>query len=81
MSKLLQDIEILDGKNMPYTPLPPSIEQINENEFYLSIREGKFHQVKRMCEYFDREVTYLKRISVGVYILDSELKLGEYKEI
>lgn len=80
-SKLLKNFQILDGRNQPYTPLPPKVEVINETEFYLSIKEGKFHQVKRMCNHFDREVTYLKRVAIGDYKLDENLALGEYKEI
>ena len=80
-TKLLWDFEILDGKNQPFKPLTPIVEKLTDNEFYLSIKEGKFHQVKRMVAHFNNEVTYLKRVSVGDIILDEELKLGEYKEI
>lgn len=79
--KLLNKISILDGKSMPYEPMTPKVEQINDFEFHLSIREGKFHQVKRMCKHFNREVLNLKRISIGEHILSDDLKLGEYKEI
>lgn len=80
-SLLLGDFEILDGRDRLYKPLTPIIEQINEVEFYLSIKEGKFHQIKRMCKYFDREVVYLKRIEIGDYVLDEALERGEYKEV
>jgi len=78
---LLEEIEILDGRNNPYKPLTPIVEKINDTEFYLSIKEGKFHQIKRMCSYFDREVIYLKRLSVGDIELDPNLQLGSYKEL
>lgn len=47
----------------------------------LTITEGKFHQVKRMFESVGKEVTYLKRLSMGPLQLDPELKLGEYRPL
>lgn len=79
--KLLQKYEILDGKNCLYTPLTAMVEKLEDNSFYLYIKEGKYHQVKRMVEHFRNEVTYLKRISIGDIVLDESLKLGEYKEL
>ena len=78
---LESDYEILDGRNIPFVPAAPIVEKINDNEFYLSIKEGKFHQVKRMVEHFDHIVIYLKRVQIGQILLDKTLKLGEYKEI
>ena len=46
---------------------------------YISITEGKFHQVKRMMKALGTTVTYLKRLSIGTLILDENLKLGEYR--
>lgn len=48
---------------------------------YLTIYEGKYHQVKRMLEAIDNKVTYLKRIQINNLPLDESLKLGEYKEL
>lgn len=45
------------------------------------IREGKFHQIKRMFEMVGREVTYLKRLSIGDIKLDNNLEKGEYREL
>lgn len=46
---------------------------------YISITEGKFHQVKRMMKALGVNVTYLKRLSIGPLVLDEKLKLGEYR--
>lgn len=73
--------EILDGRDRPYIPLKSYAEFISDNEFYLSIMEGKFHQVKRMIQHFDNEVIYLKRVSIGKIVLDETLKIGEYREL
>ena len=53
----------------------------NKKEVYISIAEGKFHQVKRMCERVGKNVMYLKRVSMGDLKLDENLKTGEYREL
>ena len=50
-------------------------------ELYLTIREGKFHQVKRMMEAVGTPVIYLKRISMGPLTLPDDLKKGECREL
>ena len=80
-SKLLNEFQIKDGRDYMFTPLLPKVEEINDNEFYLSIKEGKFHQVKRMVEHFNNKVVYLKRVSIGNIDLDESLEKGRYKEI
>lgn len=52
-----------------------------ESRVYLTIREGKFHQVKRMFDALGCQVTYLKRLSMGSLVLDESLKPGEYREL
>lgn len=53
----------------------------NENLVYITISEGKFHQVKRMFKAVNNEVLYLKRVKMGNLSLDEKLKLGEYREL
>ena len=50
-------------------------------EIYLTISEGKFHQVKRMFQSVGKEVLYLKRVQMGGLELDESLELGEYREL
>lgn len=65
-----------------FTARPARLEICqNPHEVYISICEGKFHQVKRMCAYVGKEVMYLKRISIGDIVLDDTLKPGQVKEI
>ncbi|MDD4503796.1 MAG: pseudouridine synthase [Clostridiaceae bacterium] len=47
----------------------------------ITIYEGKFHQVKRMFQSIDKEVIYLKRVSMGELKLDETLETGEYREL
>ncbi|MBC6315288.1 pseudouridine synthase [Listeria grandensis] len=49
------------------------------SEVQITIQEGKFHQVKRMFEAVDKQVTYLKRLQMGPLKLDPALALGEYR--
>jgi len=48
---------------------------------YLTITEGKFHQIKRMLDARDNKVTSLTRISFGPLILDPSLALGKYRQL
>ncbi len=64
-----------------FTTENAKVEEISKREIYLTISEGKFHQVKRMLEYVGNEVLELKRVSIGNLSLDEKLELGEYREI
>lgn len=61
--------------------LPASLELLSSNRAYLTIREGKFHQVKRMFHGVGCEVTYLKRIRMGSLELDTSLSPGDYRPL
>lgn len=58
---------------------PAKAERTGENEIYLTITEGKFHQIKRMAKATGNEVVYLKRVSYGKFCLDETLNLGDYR--
>lgn len=48
---------------------------------YITITEGKNHQVKRMLKSVRCHIVYLKRLEMGKIKLDSTLKEGYYKEL
>lgn len=48
---------------------------------YLTISEGRKHQVKRMLRAVGCYVVYLKRISIGEVVLDESLEKGQYREL
>jgi 16S rRNA pseudouridine516 synthase len=52
----------------------------DEREAELTIREGRFHQVKRMFEAVGCTVIYLKRLSMGGLTL-GDLPRGEYRKL
>ena len=60
---------------------PGVVEVISKDELYLTIQEGKFHQVKRMLHHVGNEVIFLKRVSFGPLTLDESLLPGEYREL
>lgn len=65
-----------------FTAKPARLEICeNPNEVFIEIAEGKFHQVKRMCERTGKSVTYLKRTAIGPLMLDENLESGEYREL
>lgn len=47
----------------------------------LTIKEGRYHQVKRMIKALGGEIFYLKRISIGAIHLDGDLSPGEYRPL
>ena len=61
--------------------MPAKLEYIDSRKVYLTIHEGKFHQVKKMFHAVGCEVTYLKRMTMGSLKLDEKLKPGEYREL
>ncbi len=74
--KAFEDGIILDDG---YKTLPAKLIDLGNNEAYVIIKEGKFHQVKRMMEAINCKVTYLKRIEFGSLKLDDNLEEGKYR--
>lgn len=48
---------------------------------YITITEGRKHQVKRMLKAVGCYIVYLKRVSIGGLVLDERLAKGEYREL
>ena len=77
-----EDIEKLEnGVDIGgYITMPAKADIVGEKKIHLTIKEGKFHQVKKMLEAVDNKVIYLKRISFGKLLLD-DMELGEVREV
>ena len=75
-----------DDGSIDYT-LPAKVELCDDKDedgypvIFLTIHEGRFHQVKRMLEAVGNEVMFLRRISMGSLVLDGELGVGEYRAL
>lgn len=64
--------------------LPACLEILTSGEkstAHVKIREGKYHQVKRMLAALGKPVTYLKRVAIGGLQLDECLAPGQYREL
>ena len=48
---------------------------------YITLKEGMYHQIKRMAEAMGNKILYLKRVSIGKLELDDDLAEGECREI
>lgn len=71
-------VEIIENSEIP-------IDKTNGTRYpskaYITITEGKYHQVKRMFKAVNNKVVYLKRVKMGNLELDKNLKIGEYREL
>ncbi len=58
--------------------LPAELEILDDStECFVTLHEGKFHQIKRMFAAIGNGVIYLKRVKIGGTFLDDSLKEGE----
>jgi 16S rRNA pseudouridine516 synthase len=79
--RMKQGIVLDDG----YLTMPADLRILEagpeRSRVELTVREGKFHQVKRMFAALGKPVTYLKRIRMADLVLDPELAPGAYREM
>jgi len=76
--KIFEDGVTLDDG---YVCKPAKFELIEENHAYLTITEGKYHQVKRMMEAVGCHVESLKRVTFGPIVLPSDLEEGCFRPL
>lgn len=87
IEKFKEGLYIDDDIDEAFTALPAQLEIIdiieedNASVIHVTVQEGKFHQVKRMFQAVDKEVTYLKRIRMKALKLDDRLQYGEYRRL
>lgn len=75
--RLEQGVDIGEGK----PTLPGKVQRTKDGKILLTIREGRFHQVKRMFQAVGNRVLALKRVSFGRLNLDESLLPGEYRKL
>lgn len=61
--------------------MPAHLEPLEGNGALITIKEGKYHQVKRMFGTVGLGVNELKRLSIGNFALPSDLSEGECREL
>ncbi|MHD0397423.1 pseudouridine synthase [Staphylococcus simulans] len=77
VQKFEQGIELSDG------PVKPAKLELTDHPklVYVTIQEGRYHQVKRMFHAVENEVTKLKRVQIGNLKLDDNLTKGAYRTL
>ena len=60
--------------------MPAKAEKLGSHSFSLIIKEGRKHQIRRMCDFLHLTVVQLKRIRVGNIKLGG-MKAGESRPI
>lgn len=69
----------LHGEDKP--TLPAQVLVCSETTIELTLREGRYHQVKRMLAAVGNHVEGLHRLSVGAILLDETLAPGQYRAL
>ena len=72
-----EGLTLADG----YTCLPAGLELLGPGEALVTLHEGKYHQIKRMCAARGKPVVFLKRLTFGPLTLDESLEPGEWREL
>ena len=77
-SEMIRTGLMLNGEKL----LPAKVKKLDgEHVYEVVLKEGRYHQIKRMFARFSNEVTALERTAMGNLELDSSLKCGEYREM
>ena len=80
-----EDIELfasgMEFKEFTAKPALLEIDPDDPRKVHVEISEGKFHQVKRMCERAGKNVLFLKRVAIGKLQLDPALACGQVREL
>lgn len=80
--KCKKGIFIKEEKKSPsFISKPSELEWISKNECFITVTEGKFHEVKRIFNALGNSVIELERKSMGCFILEDSLKPGEYRHL
>ena len=74
-----QGVTLYDGSEC--MPADLKIDIDNPDEAIIKIKEGKYHQIKRMFRVNALSLEYLKRTAMGKLELDNSLKEGECKKL
>ena len=71
----------MEFKEFTAKPARLEIDPDDPCKVYVEIAEGKYHQVKRMCERVGKNVVFLKRVAIGELHLDDRLECGKVREL
>lgn len=60
-----------------YTVSPCKVKMLSKTSGYITLTEGKYHEIKRIFGSLGNKITYLKRVSFGKIVLDENLEEGK----
>lgn len=72
-----QGLTLRDGTHC----LPAKLELLGRDECHVTVREGKYHQVRRMLASRGAPVLELRRLTVGGLSLEEGSRAGEIREL
>ena len=64
-----------------YFTAPCKVEMTGEREGYITLTEGKYHQIKLMAEAVHNQITFLERVTFGPISLDTTLERGQWRHL
>lgn len=57
------------------------IDRENPCHAFMTLTEGKFHEIKRLCAHLGKTVTFLERVRFGTLEKDDTLSRGEWRHL
>ncbi len=78
VEQFAQGVQLLNEK---HPTKPAELEILGVDEAFLTLTEGRYHQVKRMFAAVGNKVIKLHRDRIGHITLDESLAPGEYREL
>lgn len=81
VQRFADGMTLADGSVCKSAELTIAGEQDGLTEVFVTLREGKHHQVKRMIAACGGHVEYLKRLKMGALSLDESLAPGSWREL
>ena len=72
-------LEGIESGEDHFAPAKLEISEEDPHTAWVEIREGKFHQVKRMFKACGKTVVKLRRLSIGALVLEDTLPFGEVR--
>lgn len=76
-----EGISFLDGNKCQPAHLKLISSAAVKSTAYVTLSEGKFHQVKKMFLAYGVKVIYLKRVAFGPFVLEESLLPGSYHQL
>lgn len=74
--KFREGVTLADGYECKSAVILPSEDRLSG---YITLTEGKYHQIKRMIASTHNRVTYLERVTFGSIALDPTLDRGQWR--